>query len=151
MDENKIEKEARRVAFQLSDGNRISGQVFLGLYGKHHLGSQNMEDLLNETKQFIPVKTHEGVLLLNKDHIVLVKIDAKSEENVMMKLGTKYSVWVKTTLGEELKGDIFISFREGRGRVRVKDHVNEAAGFFRLFQPGFILYINQKSILSIHD
>jgi len=149
MDEYKIEKGALRVAIQRSDGNCISGQVFLGLYGEQHLGSQNMEDLLNETKQYMPVKTDERVVLLNIDHIVWVKIDAKSEENDMMKLGTKHSVWVKTTLGEELKGDIFISLQEGQARV--KDHVNETVGFFRLFQPGFILYINPKSILSIHD
>lgn len=149
MDEDKIEKGAHRVAFQLSDGNCISGQVFLSLYDEHHLGSQNMEDLLKETNRFMPVKTDERVLLLNIDHIVLIKIDAESEENDMMKLGTKRLVWVKTTLGEELKGEIFISL--GEGRARVKDHVNGTIGFFRLFQPGFILYINQKSILSIHD
>lgn len=149
MDEDKIEKSALRVAIQRSDGNRISGEVFLGLYSEQHLGSQNMEDLLNETKQFMPVKTDTGVDLLNIDHIVWIKIDAESQENDIMKLGTKHAVWVKTILGEELKGDIFISLEEGRARV--KDHVNEIVGFFRLFQPGFILYINQKSILSIHD
>lgn len=149
MDENKIEKGSRHVAFQLSNGNRIAGKVFLSLFGEHHPGPENMEDLLNKTKKFIPVETGTEVLLLNMDHIVLVEIEAASEENDLMRLGTKHWVWVKTILGEELQGEIFISFREGHARVN--DHMNEVERFFRLFQPGYILYINRKSILFIHD
>ena len=51
MDEQKIEKEAQAILFELPDGSKIEGEVFLRLYEAHHEGHQKIGDLLNNEDQ----------------------------------------------------------------------------------------------------
>ncbi len=149
MGKNKIEKGARTAKFQLSNGNWIEGETYLSLYDEHHLGAQKMDDLLSRGDRFIPVKTETGVVLLNVSHILQAKIDSQQEEDDLMRLGEKHTVTVKTILGEEIRGEIYISLPDGR--TRVKDYANATSGFFRLFLDDVIVYLNPKLVLSIHD
>ncbi len=150
MNDPKIEKMVRKVSLLLSDNTHLEGEVFLSLYDLTHSGSQNLGDLLNGGEQFIPLKTEKGIVLLNMKHIVQAKIASEREADDMMKTGSSYTIWVKTEIGGLMEGDIFISLRDGRFG-RVKDYVNQPLTFFRLFQPEYVVYLNQRFILSIHD
>lgn len=149
MDERKIEKEVRPVLFALSDGSEIEGEVFLRLYEAHHAGLQKVGDLLNEEKRFIPIRTKRGTLLINRSHIAFAKIQAALEKDDLMTLGKKCPVSLKMLQGKEIRGDIFVNLPEGF--CRVKDYVNQSVPFFTLIQPEFVIYINQKFVLSVQD
>lgn len=149
MYDHRIDKALRKVSFQLSDGDQIDGEIFLNLYGPNHSGSEKLGDLLNQGKQFIPVKTSGIIVLLNTNHIVQAKIDAEQEEDDLMQLGKGHSVWIKTILKEEITGLVFIGLQDGHARVN--DYFNETIRFLRLFQTDYIVYVNQKAVLSVHD
>ncbi len=149
MDERRIEKETRQVLFELSDGSEISGEVFLRLYEAHHAGLQKLGGLLNEKKPFIPIKTKEGVFLINRSHIVLGKANVESEKDDFMALGEKYAVRVKMAKGKEVQGNIFVNLSAGANRV--KDYFNQSIEFLPLIQPECVVYLNQQFILSVQD
>lgn len=149
MDERKIEKENRPVLFELSDGSEIEGEVFLRLYEEHHAGLQKVGDLLNEEKRFIPIRTKGGTLLINRSHIALARVKAEMEKDDLMTLGKKVAVSLKMVQGRAVQGDIFIDLPEGF--CRVKDYMNQPIQFFILIQPEFVVYINQKFVLSVQD
>lgn len=149
MDERRIEKETRRVLFALSDGSEIRGEVFLRLYEAHHAGLQKLGGLLNEKKPFIPIKTNDGVLLINRSHIVLGQVDLESEKDDLMDLGEKYTISVKLAKGKELRGEIFVNLSEGANRV--KDYFNQPTDFLPLIQSEHVVYLNQQFILSVQD
>jgi len=149
--ENRIEKDVRKVSFRLSNGEQIEGETFLSKYGAHHSGPQNVGDLLRETDPFFPVKTNNGIILINLAQLVHVRLTREEEEDELMRLGTaSQNVSVNTVLGELIEGKIYINLRDGLDRV--KDYVNETREtFLRLFQAENIIYINQKFIVSIRD
>lgn len=149
MDERKIQKETREVLFKLSDGSSLEGNVFLRLYEAHHTGPQKVGDLLNEDKPFIPVRTQNSVVLLNVANIVLARTGSEWEEDDLMKMGNRSTVWIKAAHLDEIVGDIFINLPDGF--TRVKDYVNQPFRFFPLFQPKYVVYINQRYILSVRD
>ncbi len=150
MDERKIEKEVQPTLFQLSDGSEIDGEVFLRLYEAHHAGHQKVGDLLNnEETRFIPLRTKSGTLLLNRSHIVLAKVKTSLEKDDLMTLGKKYTVCLKMLSNKEVHGDIFVNLPEGF--CRVKDYFNQSVQFFPLIQPEFVVYINQRFVLSVLD
>jgi hypothetical protein len=150
MDEQKIEKEAQAILFELSDGSQIDGEVFLRLYEAHHEGHQKVGDLLNsEEARFIPLRMREGTLLLNRSRIALAKVKTELEKDDLMTLGKRYTVCLKMLGGKEIRGEIFVNLPEGFSRV--KDYFNQPIQFFPLIQSEFVIYINQKFVLSVQD
>ncbi len=151
--QHRIEKDVRKVCFRLSNGEQIEGEVFLNQYGAHHSGPQNVGDLLRETDPFFPVKTGEGIILINLAQLVHARVSREEEEEELMRLGTEsQSVSVNTVLRDSMEGEVYINLRKGFDFDRVKDYVNETSEtFLRLFQAETIVYINQKFIVSIRD
>jgi hypothetical protein len=149
--EHRIKTDVRRVSFYLSNESLIDGEAFLSKESVGNSRSQNIGDLLRETDSFFPVKTPEGVILLNPAQIVYAKLSRREEEDELMRLGTAIQhVSVDTVLSKPLEGEICINLPEGLDRVQ--DDINEAGKpFVRLFQTDIIIYINRKFILSIRD
>ncbi|MBI3805442.1 MAG: hypothetical protein HY282_16970 [Nitrospirae bacterium] len=149
MDERRIEKEIRSVLFELADGSEVEGEVFLRLYEAHHAGLQKIGDLLNDETRVIPLRTKRETLLINRRHIALAKVGVDLEQDDLMTLGKQYTVSLKMLRGNEIRGDIFVNLPEGF--CRVKDYFNQPLQFFPLVQSEYILYINQKFVLSVRD
>jgi hypothetical protein len=147
MDERKVEKQTQKVVFGMSDRTRVKGEVFLGLYEARHTGPQKVGDLLKEKLSFLPVKTASKAVLLNVSQIVTVIVGSEFEKDDLMMLGKRYAVRIKTVLGKEIKGDIYVNLPEEN--LRVKDYFNQSMQFFTVFKPGTIIYINRQFILSI--
>ncbi|MBN2587589.1 MAG: hypothetical protein JXA64_10145 [Candidatus Fermentibacteraceae bacterium] len=145
----RIEMKTKTAQFTLSSGSEIEGQVYLSLYSINRSGSQQIDELLNEGDQFFPVKSNEGFVLLNRDHVMLVRAKFIEEEHVLRMMGEKHSVVITTLNQNSIEADVFVDLP--RGYQRMKDYLNQPGQFLTLFQPEQVLYINRNYILYITD
>lgn len=149
MDDRRIEKQSRRIGVELSDGSRLDGEVFLRLYEAHHEGPQKVGELLNEDAALIPLKTSDGVVLVNPSQIATVTIEAEREPDDLTMLGDPHAVRIVTVRGREIRGRVFISLPGGEGRV--KDFFNRSVRFVPVFLDHSIVYVNQAFVLYVRD
>lgn len=149
MTEQRIAKTTRKVMVTLRDGRQLLGEVFLGLYGVHHTGEQQLGELLNGEEDFIPFKTAGVVSILNTEQILMVKTDKAEEEDDLMTLGKKYLVKVETHHIQDLQGEIYVNLPENTCRVR--DWLNQPIPFLQIFLPDAIIYLNRRHIISVQD
>jgi hypothetical protein len=149
MDDRKITVTTQPVIFELIDGSKIDGEVYLRLHEARHTGPQKVGDLLNEPLSFIPVKTDRGHILLNASQIVSVSVDLVPEKTDLLTLGKRYAVRIKTILQQEIRGEIFVNLPEESSRI--KDYFNQPCRFSPLFQPALVVYVNRHFILSVQE
>jgi hypothetical protein len=149
MDERRVEKEIRLVVVELSDGKKISGEVFLRRHEARRAGPQKIGDLLNGELAFMPMKIPGGVLMINVEQIVSVEVAMDDEMDELMTLGKRYEVVMTMADGQERGGTVYVNLPEGTSRF--KDYINQPLRFFPLFHPASILYINRRYILSARD
>ncbi|MGE4543166.1 MAG: hypothetical protein AB7D06_03550 [Pedobacter sp.] len=149
MEEQKIAKNRRQVIFTLADGSEVTGEVFLSLYEAHRQGSQRVGELLNGEDAFLPVKTADGTVHLNVANIIKASTPADDERHELMMLGKKYTVQITTLHGEAIEGEIFVDLPQDRSRV--SDYLNRPERFFRVFVPGYIVYVGARFILEVRD
>ncbi len=149
MDDQRIKMHSRQVVMVLSNGSRMEGEVFLGLYEAHRNGPQKLGDLLNGENGFLPIRTAEGVLLVNLALIVSVSTETAGEADDLMRLGEKYRIQVTTLTGEDISAELFVNLPPDRRRV--KDALNQPQRFLPLFMEEKILYLNTGFILSVRD
>lgn len=148
MDDRRIEKETRTVEFELSDGGRLTGEVFVGQFDSHHTGPQRVGELLGGESGFLPVRASDGVHLLNTRLIVLARISATVERDELMTLGEKRFVRLRLAQSRELTGDIYVAVESGN---RVSDFFGQSLRFFPLFQNDEITYVNRDFLLDVQD
>jgi hypothetical protein len=149
MDEQKITKESRTVRLTLSDETTVEGEIFLNLFEAHTGRPERVGTLLNREIVFLPVKTVEGVFLVNLQQVVTVQVAAAEEQDELMLLGQQHTVRIHTTTGQELIADIYVDLPQTSSRT--KDYVNQPHRFFRLFRDDEITYINPDYILYLRD
>lgn len=149
MSSEKIDKKIKEVLFTLTDGTEIKGEVYLWLYSANRRGVQQIDELLNEGNPFIPVKTVDGLVLLNSTHIMLARANIEKNSHDFTIMGDKHRVSITTILKKNLEANLYVSLPEGFRRV--KDYLNQPIQFFTFFLPESILCINRDSILSIRD
>ncbi|HKL49090.1 MAG TPA: hypothetical protein VJ882_05495 [Desulfuromonadales bacterium] len=149
MDEQKIAKQARLVHLTLSDGSSFPAEVFLGLCAARHSGGQRVGDLLNGKEFFLPVKTADGVFLVNIEKVMEVRVGAATETDDLDFFGQKHTVRIHTVHGPELIADIYVNLPQTFSRP--KDYFNQPLHFFRIFQSDEVIYLNPASILYIRD
>jgi hypothetical protein len=149
MVEQRIAKTTRKVQVTLLNGQQLSGEVFLSLYGTHHAG-QRLGELLNGEDDFIPFKTAETVSILNTAQILMVKTEATEELDELMTLGKRYSIQVATPHHRKmLQAEVYVNLPAETSRVR--DWLNQPIDFLCLFLADDIIYLNRKQIISVQD
>ncbi|NIQ96476.1 MAG: hypothetical protein GWO11_05460 [Desulfuromonadales bacterium] len=149
MDEQRIAKEPRRIGLTLSDGRSLSGEVFLDLHDVHRRGSQRVGDLLNAEDFFLPVKTADGVFLVNIEQVMEVRVEAAAEKDELMLLGQRHTVRIHTVHGQEMIAELYVDRPQSSSRA--KDYFNQPLRFFRVFQGDEVIYLNPANILYIRD
>lgn len=149
MDDLRIEKQPQAISVVLADGSELSGDVFLRLYEAHHDGHQRVGELLNQEATLLPLRTGEGVWLLNPIQMVTVTIALTSEQNDLMTLGERHAVRIMLAQRREVTGDIYVSLPEGGARV--KNFFHRLVQFVPIFQAQSIVYVNQAFILYVRD
>jgi hypothetical protein len=148
-DDPKIAKRTRDVRVRLATGQELEGTLFLGLYEATHTGPQTVGDLLNREETFIPLKTNEGVCLLNIDQILFARTPAQGEADELMTLGVRASVTITLIDAASLDGDIYITLPEGHRRP--KDFFNHAPKFFPFFKDDQLFYISRRFVAAVRD
>jgi hypothetical protein len=149
MDDKRIEKRTRSVTVRLSDGSTVEGEVFVGLLAARHSGPERVGGVLNSDEDLIPVKTGPGVVLLNRDQIVLVRTDREDEDDELTTLGEARSVQIKTVAVGDIAGTVYVNLPQGS---RVTDFFRQDLLFFPIFpQDDTVLYVNRRFILLIRD
>lgn len=149
MDDKRVVKHTRSVSIRLSDGSTVEGETFVGLHGARRSGPERVEAVLNGDEDLLPVKTAEGILLLNRDQIVSTRTDRQDEDDELTTLGKPAAVRITTVLAGEVTGTVYVNLPQGS---RVKDFFRQNLRFFPIFQPDdTILYINRRFILVIRD
>lgn len=149
MDDRKVAKELQAVALELADGREIQGMVFLRLFEAHHSGRQKVGELLNSGPAFLPVKTREGVLLINPSQVVALSIAKEDEADELMTLGKPNPVRIRTSRARDIAGVFYVDLPAESSRM--KDYLHQSFRFFPLFQAEEIMYINRDFIVSVQD
>ncbi len=149
MEDQRISVESRTVALVLSDGTRLTGEMFLQLHGQHQAGMQRVGEVLNAENNFLPLRTNEGVKLVNLAQIIMVSVPAKTEFDPLLALGEEHSVRVTTSVGETLDARIYVNLPSGSKRA--KDFLDQKKRFL-LFNIGeMVVYIARRKILLVEN
>ncbi len=149
MDDHRISVETRYVDILLTNGNQVSGDMFLQLHGTKSYEPQRIEELLNGENEFIPVRHGDRVFLLNIRHIVSLTCDADSELTDLQRLGEQYSVSVETVNGQLDDLQVFVNLPSGKQRI--KDFLNQRKTFLLFIKDNKGIYLQRDMIVRVSD
>ncbi len=149
MEDHHISVEARTVELVLTNGARLSGEMFLQLHGLHQAGTQRVGEVLNGENNFLPVRTAEGLKLVNLTQIVALSVSAETEFDPILAIGEEHRVRVTTSVGETLDARIHVNLPSGNNRV--KDFLDQQKRFLLFIIEENVVYIARRKILLVED
>lgn len=149
MENHQISVESRPIDLILTSGIRLSGEMFLQLHGLHGSGTQRVGEVLNDENNFLPVRTAEGLKLVNLDQIVAVSVAAETEFDSILALGEEHQVRVTTSVGETLDTRIYVNLPIGRNRP--KDFLDQKKRFLLFNVDEKVVYIARRKIVFVED
>jgi hypothetical protein len=147
----------RRVAVELCLGGQAARQVelFLSEHGERGERRQQVVDLLQGRRQFVPCRDSElGTLaFINRDHILWLALPLAEDQvgDESAELGPLFDQHHQVTLhlagGMSLEGALLYSAPVEHARL--VDHVNQPGGFLVLHRGGQILLVRKSAVLEI--
>ena len=149
MDDRRIMVEPRGVELTLSSGLQLHGDFFLQLHGAHLTGLQRVEEILNESDCFVPIRVDGRVELINLEQVVSVSLLAEMEIDPLLTLGSEHRICVEPAVGPPLALRIFVNLPSGRERA--KDFLNQPRRFLPFLQEDRLLYLARAWILRVTD
>lgn len=149
MEDQRISVEARSVELTLTDGSKLAGEMYLQLHGLHQSGTQRVGEVLNGENNFLPVRTAEGLKLVNLAQVVTVSVSAEIEFDSILSLGKKHSVVVTVSTGDSLDALIYVNLPSGRNRA--KDFLDQKKRFLLFIVEENVVYVARKKILLVED
>ena len=149
MEDQRISVETRRVELVLGDGSRLVGDTFLQLHGMHLTGLQRVGEVLNAEDDFLPLRSGDGVELVNLRQVVAVEVAAVDEFDPLLGLGKEHRIQVTPTVGEPRDVRIFVNLPGGHNRV--KDFLNQRDRFLLFLDGDRVLYLARNCILRVKD
>ncbi|MCW8860735.1 MAG: hypothetical protein OQK50_00445 [Deltaproteobacteria bacterium] len=149
MEDQRIKVETRRIELILSNGIQLSGETFLHLQGARQTGPERIGEILNGQDNFLPVRSKEGIELVNLEQVVSVAVSAEEEFDPLLELGEEHQIQVKSTLGDFLPVRIFVNLPGGKNRT--KDFLNQDKRFLLFLYKDQVLYMARNKILRVKD
>ena len=149
MEDQRIKVDSRSVEIVLEGGARLVGELFLQLYGVHQVGPQRVFEVINNDESFLPLRTEEGVKLININRIIAVYTAAADEIDPLLELGEKHSVRVTTILNDSHKAQIYVNLPNGH--LRVKDFLNQKERFLLFHIGEKVAYFSRDKIVMVED
>ena len=71
----KLKTQTRQAEIKFSDGHSICGHFFISPHPTGHPGSENVIELLNDDRSYIPFEIAKGdISLLQKESIMMVRM-----------------------------------------------------------------------------
>ncbi len=149
MEEQRISVETRRVELHLSNGQILTGEVFLQLYGVLLQGPQRVGEILNAGESFLPFR-HDGKTdIINIEQVVRAVCPLEDEFDELLTLGEQHSIRVETTSSAGASLCIYINLPSGNSRV--KDFLNQNKRFLAFYSDDNVIYISRRHIVRVSD
>jgi len=135
------------VVFQ-ADGSVMKGVVFLSAATRDHLGTQTLNDLMNEPGDFFPFRSEAGNFCVsNKQTITHIRYEPQPNDPEQQLLGHRAEVEVRFVGGEQLTGTVIIEMPEGKDRLL--DFINATDGFFMLQTQEAHYLVNVRQLRDV--
>ena len=135
----KVVKFKQRGTILFSTQGSLDVNLFLSYQAEAHAGQENILDLLNSKRAFIPVEdvlTNE-ILLIGKTRIVHVTLDDRNEGNEAPGQ-VELPVILELLSGETVEGSLFTDLPDGKKRL--SDYLDLSGQFICLRQEKSDLY-----------
>ncbi|MGD1972818.1 MAG: hypothetical protein PVH37_15885 [Desulfobacterales bacterium] len=134
----KLKTQKRQAEIMFSDGHSIGGHFFISPSPKGPAGSENVIEILNDDRSYIPFEIAEGeISLLQKGSIIMVRM-AISEMPKDLPYLSRTSTKIFLLSGDILEGNVFIDLP--KTRTRLSDFLNFSKRFF-------FIDVNEQDIL----
>ena len=146
----KVVKFKQRGTILFSTQGSLDVNLFLSYQAEAHAGQENILDLLNSKRAFIPVEdvlTNE-ILLIGKTRIVHVTLDDRNEGNEAPGQ-VELPVILELLSGETVDGSLFTDLPDGKKRL--SDYLDLSGQFICLRQEKSDLILNKSFILSVKE
>lgn len=146
-----VEKLRLPVVLVTSDGERLSGDLFVQANSRHRVGHECAPDLLNSPESFLPLATMQGqVLLLAKSQIRELLVAREDVDEPEWEIGTPATVRVQLTGGASHNG--VVSVERTNASQRVLDYLNRfSERFLQLATDDGVVLINRDFIVHIEQ
>jgi len=143
----KLRTQKRQAETKFSDGHSICGHFFISPLSKGLPGNENVIELLNDDRSYIPFEIAEGVIsLLQKESIVMVRM-AVSEMPKDLPYLSRISTKIFLLSGDILEGHVFIDLP--KTHTRLSDFLNFSKKFFFIDVDEQDFLINTKFVKMV--
>jgi len=143
----KLKTQKRQAEIMFSDGHSIGGHFFISPSPKGFSGNENVIELLNDDRFYIPFEIAEDeISLLQKGSIVMVRM-AISEMPKDLPYLSRTSTKIFLLSGDILEGQVFIDLP--KTRTRLSDFLNFSKKFFFIDVDEQDFLINTKFVKMV--
>jgi hypothetical protein len=143
----KLRTQKRRAEIKFSDGHSICGHFFISPPPKGFSGSENVIELLNDDRFYIPFEIAEDeISLLQKESIMWVRM-AVSEMPRDLPYLSRTSTKIFLLSGDIIEGHVFIDLP--KTHTRLSDFLNFSKKFFFMGVGEQDLLINTKFVKMV--
>lgn len=141
----------RRLSVELAlVGERLVGEVFLAEYAEDHPGPERVHDLLNGREDFFPLLgSDERLYVLSRQALRWIRVSNARDAVDIDVAGEPQIKTVTLRLDDGSTEQGSVRYVAPDARSRVQDYLNDAPGFFPLFQDGCVLLVNRSRITSV--
>jgi hypothetical protein len=142
----KIEKDRRTVQLQMLGGEQLCGDMFVQRVSQHHIGCEQIPDILNAPEPFFPLVRTGDTLLVAKHQVREVELsDDNGQEAQVAPVLRAEAVEVTLRDGTVRAGRCYLEMPNERPRLL--DFLNRyAQRFVTLYTSGGIRLINRELI-----
>ena len=143
----RIEKDRRVVQLRMLGGEQLNGEMFVQRYSRHHMGSEEIPDVLNSPEPFFPLVRAGDTLLVAKHQVREVELaDDTGQEAAVAPVVARGGGRSDTARWHGPGRAVAISEMPTE-RPRLLDFLNRyAQRFVTLYSAGGIRLINRELI-----
>jgi hypothetical protein len=151
MDEFRVPRREQSVRVVLDDGRSIEADMFAALTGPDGRPGRILDRLNDSAEAFLPVRSGEDRLLLNKSGMVTIQVEGTAEEVMGPEhaAGREVPVRIGMAGGAGLVGRLLIVMPLERSRV--VDYLNDVQEFFPLIGEGQVTLVQKRFVVSVRE
>lgn len=146
-----VEKLRLPVVLVTSDGERLSGDLFVQPNSRHHVGPEGATDILNGAESFFPIATLSGkVLLLAKSRVRELLVAREDVDPGEWEIGTPVGVDIQLAGGMTHSG--VMTIERTNASQRLLDYLNRISErFLSITTDDGVVLINRDHIVHIEQ
>ncbi len=151
MEAFRVPRREQQVRVILDDGRALEADMFAAVVGPDGRPGRILDRLNDAAEDFVPVRTGEERLLLNKSGMVSIQIEGSAEDVIGAEraAGRELPVRIGLAGGSGLVGWLLVAMP--RERSRVVDYLNAAPQFFPLIGEGQVTLVQKRFVVSVRE